>query len=243
MEGSLNVRWRHHDAVAEQSRALATEFYVQLAIVFLAYFVAGKLGQATTHVRSDYVGPVWPAFGVAVASTLAFGYRIWPALLASAFVVSLRGSVGPLTAVGQATSATLAAATAAYALRRIPQFDPRLPRLRDALAMIVLGAFGSALISSGIGIASLYIAGIQAYEGLPSGWLIYWLGDATGVLLVTPIVFTLPQLLRQGFRARIFEFSLLLALLTLACCALFGDWPIFPLHTHVLAFKIGRAHV
>lgn len=235
---ALPVRWRHHDDVAEESRALTTEFYVQLAVVFLAYFVAAKLGQATTSVRSDYVGPVWPAYGVAVASTLAFGYRIWPALLASAFVVSFRGSVGALTAFGQASGATLAAATAAYALHRIPQFDSRLPRLRDALGLIVLGGFGSAIVSSTIGIASLYFAGIQAYEGLPSGWLIYWLGDATGVLLVTPIVFTLPQLLRDTPRARLFEFSLLLALLTLACCALFGDWSIFPPHTHVLAFIV-----
>src|SRR5262249_19659686 len=60
--------------------------------------------------------------------------------------------------------------------------------------------------------------------------------DATGVLLVTPIVFTLPRLLRQASRSRIFELTLLLALLTLACCALFGDWPIFPVHIDVLGF-------
>src|SRR5262245_60244029 len=112
---SLSLRWRH-DSGTVGSGTFTTEFYVQLAVVFLAYFVAGKLGQATSHVRSDYVGPVWPAYGVAVASTLAFGYRVWPALLASAFVVSFRGSVGPLTAFGQAAGATLAAATAGFAL-------------------------------------------------------------------------------------------------------------------------------
>jgi signal transduction histidine kinase len=235
---SLTLWWRHEDDASAGSRALATEFYVQLAVVFLAYFVAGKLGQTTTHVRSNYVGPVWPAYGVAVASMLAFGYRIWPVLLASAFVVSFHDSVGPFTAFGQAAGATLAAAAATFMLHRMPQFDPRLPRLRDALGMIVLGAFASALVSSIIGITSLYLAGIQAYSGLGSGWLIYWLGDATGVLLITPIVFTLPELFRNASRARLFEFALLLALLTLACGALFGDWPIFPVHTHVLAFIV-----
>ena len=234
---SLTLWWRH-DGAAEGSRALSAEFYVQLLVVLLAYFVAGKLGQATTHVRSDYVGPVWPAYGVAVASMLAFGYRVWPALLASAFVVSFRGSVGPLAAFGQAAGATLAATAAAYMLQRLPEFDTRLPRLRDALGMIVLGAFASALVSSIVGILSLYLAGIQAYSGLMSGWLIYWLGDATGVLLVTPIVFTLPQLLRHASRARLIEFAVLLALLTLACFALFGDWPIFPDHMHVLALIV-----
>src|SRR5215475_6314241 len=100
---SLTVWWRHErqtDA-PPQLRVPTADFYFQLAIVFLAYVVAGKLGQTTSHIRSDYVGPVWPAFGVALASTLGFGYRIWPALLASAFVVSLHGSVTPITAFGQ----------------------------------------------------------------------------------------------------------------------------------------------
>jgi signal transduction histidine kinase len=236
---SLTGRWRDAgaDAVA-RSRAITGDFYIQLAAVFLAYFVAGKLGQMTSNVRSAYVGPVWPAYGVALASVLAFGSRIWPALAASAFVVSLHGSVTPITASGQAAGATLAAMAGAWLLHRIPQFDPELPRLRDALSLIVLGGFGSALVSSAIGITSLYLAGIQAYSGLPSGWLIYWLGDATGVLLVTPIVFTLPRLLRNASRPRLFQLALLLALLTLACCAVFGDWPIFPIHTHVLAFVV-----
>ena len=48
-----------------------------VAIVFLAYFVAGKLGQATTNIRSSNLGPVWPAYGVAVAALLLCGYRVW----------------------------------------------------------------------------------------------------------------------------------------------------------------------
>jgi signal transduction histidine kinase len=235
---SLRLRRRHTDDVADVARAPTTDFYIQLVLVFLAYFVAGKLGQATSNVRSDYVGPVWPAYGVALSCVLAFGYRIWPGLAVSAFVVSLHGAVTAPTAAGQAAGATLAAVAGTWMLRRIPRFDCRLPRLRDALAMIVLGAFGSALVSSTIGISSLYIAGFQAYSGLPSGWLIYWLGDATGALLVTPIVFTLPRLVRNASRARLFELALLLALLTLACCAVFGDLPIFPAHMDVLAFIV-----
>jgi signal transduction histidine kinase len=232
--------WGRHDrrTRSDSARALADDFYFQLAIVFLAYLAAGKIGQTTTSVRSDYVGPVWPAFGVALASTLGLGYRIWPALLASGFVVSLHGSVTPPTAFGQAAGATLAAMAGAWMLRRIPDFDPRLPRLRDALGLIVIGGFGSALVSSTIGISALYLAGFQSYSRLPAGWLIYWLGDATGVLLVTPIVFTLPRLLRQATRAQMLELGLLLSLITLVGCAVFGDWPIFPVQTHVLAFIV-----
>ncbi len=235
-----------HDGVPDsrsaqtQSRAVAftTGYLLPLLVVFLAYFIAGRLGQATSSIRSSNLGPVWPAYGIALASLLAYGYRVWPAVFVSAFVIAMEGAVPPLGAAGQASGATLAAITGTYLLRRIPHFHPSLSRLRDALGLIVLGAFGSALVSSVIGIGSLYATGIQPYSGLPAAWLIYWMGDSTGVLLVTPLVFTLPALLRTAARQRTVQLIALLTLLTAACFLIFGDLPVFPIHLHVLAFAI-----
>src|ERR1051326_6512533 len=86
-------------------------FLFHLLLVFLGYFIAGKLGQATTNIRSSNLGPVWPAYGIALAVFLKYGSRVWPAMIASAFLVALEGSVPPLAAAGQATAATVAAAT------------------------------------------------------------------------------------------------------------------------------------
>src|ERR1700751_914097 len=65
------------------------------------------------------------------------------------------------------------------------------------------GLLGSALLSASIGTSVLYATQVHAYSGLGSAWLIYWLGDATGVLLVTPIALTLPRFLRIRDQARI----------------------------------------
>jgi len=228
---------RLRSAVLEWSRDVATrEFLIQLLTVFIAYFVAGKLGQATTNIRSSNLGPVWPAYGVALAVFLKYRYRVWPALISSAFLVALQGSVPSLGAAGQATAATVAAATGSWLLRRIPNFDPTLPRLRDALGLIVLGAFGSACLSSLFGILSLYATGIQPYSGIESAWLIYWLGDSTGVLLVTPLVFTLPQLLAIRRGARIAELVALVAVTAFGGFIVFGDF--FPVHLDVFAFGL-----
>jgi PAS domain S-box-containing protein len=235
---SREDRLRRRAATADgRTDVLSTGFIVSLVSVFLAYFIAGKLGQATSNIRSSNLGPVWPAYGVAVAAFLAYGYRIWPAVAASAFLVATQGSVSAVAAAGQATGATLGAASGMYLLRSIPGFDPSLSRLRDALGLIVFGAFGSALVSSVIGVTSLYATGIQAYSGLPSAWLIYWLGDSTGVLLMTPLVFTLPGLLRLPWRALV-ELAALLTLLSVACSIVFGDWALLPVHFHVLAFVV-----
>jgi PAS domain S-box-containing protein len=206
-------------------------------IVFLAYWIAGELGQATTNIRSSNLGPVWPAFGIALAAVLACGPRVWPAITASAFTIAASSSVPLQAAAGQAFGATVAVLIGAALLRRIPSFDPSLSRLRDALGLIVGGAFGSALVSASIGTLSLFAFQVQPYSGLESAWLIYWLGDSTGVLLVTPLVFTLPRLIgRMRVRKRVS--AALLTLLLAACLLVFADLPLFSVRLHVLAFAV-----
>lgn len=218
--------------------AITASLLGQLAIVFVAYFIAGKLGQATTNIRSSNLGPVWPVYGIALAAFLAYGYRVWPAVAISAFLVAVSGSVSPLGAAGQALGAVAATLTGTFFLRRIPHFDPELSRLRDALGLIVIGAFGSALISASIGVFSLYATQLHAYSGLPSAWLIYWLGDSTGVLLITPVVFTIRNLFELPSRRHLIEFVALMTLVAVACAVIFGDWPLFPVRLHVLAFAV-----
>jgi PAS domain S-box-containing protein len=233
-----SLRSRLPRVTPEDAARIVTEFLVPLIAVLLAYYVAGRAGQATTSIRSSNLGPVWPAYGIALAAFLAYGSRVWPAVAAGAFLVAVHTSVSAFAAAGQAAGATAGALIGAFVLQRSPRFDPSLPRLPDALGLIVFGAFGSALVSSLVGVSSLYASGIQPYSGLAPAWLIYWLGDSTGVLLVTPLVFTLPRLLRRSSRSRLLELALLLALLTAACSVVFGDLPFFPIRLHVLAFAV-----
>jgi len=213
-------------------------YLVQIAVVFLAYVLAGKLGQATANIRSSNLGPVWPAFGVALAAVLLCRSRIWVGIVSAAFLVAYSSPVPHIAAAGQAAGSTLAAVTGAYFLRRIAKFDLSLSRLRDAIGLIVLGAFGSAVVSASIGVTVLYAAHVQAYSGLGSAWLIYWLGDANGVLLVTPLVLAFPALLRIRARGHIAEFSALLLLLAAACFMICGNLALTPVRLDVLAFAI-----
>ncbi|MGC1906085.1 MAG: MASE1 domain-containing protein, partial [Candidatus Acidiferrum sp.] len=188
-----------------------------------AYFIAGKLGQATANLRSSNLGPVWPAYGVAVAAILLCGYRVWIGIAGAAFLVAFLSPVPLLAAAGQAAGATVAALTGVFLLRRVARFDASLSRLRDALALIVFGALGSTIVSASAGVSALYATHVQAYSGLGSAWTIYWLGDSTGVLLVTPLVLTFPRLLKIRPWARVAEFVVLLVVLTAICIIIFGN--------------------
>jgi PAS domain S-box-containing protein len=166
------------------------------------------------------------------------GYRIWPAIALGSFLIAFFSPVTHLAAVGQSAGATLAAFSGAFLLERVAKFDKSLSRLRDALALVVLGALGSALVSASIGTSVLYATQVHAYSGLLAAWLIYWLGDATGVLLITPLVLTLPSFLRSQHRARSTELAVLFVLLTAECFLIFGDPGLIPVRLHVLAFAV-----
>jgi PAS domain S-box-containing protein len=213
-------------------------YLAQIAIVFAVQFAAGKLGDALQIINSGGIGPVWPASGVALASLLLFGYRVWPGVAAGAFLLGLLSPISLVAAVVYGIGTALAALTGAFLLRRIAKFHPSLSRLRDALALIVLGALGSAVVSASIGVSVLYAAHVRGWSGFGRAWVIYWFGDSMGVLLVTPLVLTASNLLRIRPRARIAEFAALLLLLTLACFIVFGDLPLIPVKLHVLAFAV-----
>src|SRR5437588_12419145 len=115
------------------------KYLALIALVLVSYFLAGKLGQVTTAIRSGNIGPVWPAFGVALAAVLLFGYRVWPGIFLGVFLADVLSPVPAVAALGQALGATLAAVGGAFSLRRVAGFESSFSHLRDALAMIVLG--------------------------------------------------------------------------------------------------------
>src|SRR2546429_8281916 len=173
------------DRVAEatDTRLLSSTFrqpyLVQFTVFLVAYCIAGKLGQATANIRSSNLGPVWPAYGIALAAFLVCGYRVWLGVAAGAFLVAFFSPVSHLAALGQAVGATSGATTGAFLLRRIANLHPSLSRLSDALSLIALGGFGSAIVSASIGVSVLYATHVRAYSGLGAAWLVYWLGEAT----------------------------------------------------------------
>jgi PAS domain S-box-containing protein len=154
----------------------------------------------------------------------------------AAFVIAFLSPEPYLTALGQAAGATLAAVAGTFVLHRFAKFDNSLSRLRDALALVLLGGLGSAVVSASIGVSVLHNSHVYAYSGLGSAWLIYWLGDSTGVLLVTPLALTLPNLRRIRGWSRLAELIGLLLLLTGACMIVFNNLPVVPVR--MMAFGI-----
>ena len=225
-----------HNQASEQR--VSRGYLIQIVLVFIAYLVAGKLGQATTNIRSSNLGPVWPAYGVALAAILICGYRVWLGVAAGAFLVAFFSPVAHVAALGQAAGATIAAVTGAFLLHRFTNFDRSLSRLSDAFSLIALGGLSSAIVSASIGVLVLYATGVHAYSGWGAAWVIYWLGDATGVLLITPLALRFTDFSELRDRGRITELAILLLLLAATSFVIFSDLHSIPVKLHLMAFAV-----
>jgi signal transduction histidine kinase len=133
---------------------------------------------------------VWAPTGLALAAMLVLGYGAWPGVAVGAFTVNLWSGAPLLAAAGVATGNVLEAVVGVWLLRRIPGFDPALPRVRDVIPLIVLGAGVASTVSATVGVTSLHLGRVIPLEQLGLTWTSWWLGDATGALIVAPIVLT-----------------------------------------------------
>lgn len=185
-----------------------TAYLTQLVLVLVAYFVVGVVGLAVPF-TSGNVSPVWPASGVALGAILLVGYRIWPAIALAAFLVNLLTPIPPVAALGIAVGNTIGPLIGARLLRRFTSFQPSLTHLRDVLTLIVFGALGGTAISATIGSLTLSLTPVNPWSSFGTAWLIWYLGDAMGVLIVTPLLLTFAGLRSIRKRHQIFNLTAL----------------------------------
>nr|WP_053748836.1 MASE1 domain-containing protein [Streptomyces sp. MMG1533] len=166
-------------------------YAVQTLAVAACYFAAGRLGlMRRLVVQGAVVTPIWPPTGVAVACLLIFGLRSLPGIILGVLFV-----VMSITSLQPAVIGTLAGNTAgpvcAYLMLRRVGFRTDLGRLRDGVALVFLGALAGMLISATVGVGVLVLLDELDAPGFLPVWLAWWVGDAMGVLIVTPILLLL----------------------------------------------------
>jgi diguanylate cyclase (GGDEF)-like protein len=162
-----------------------------LALVTIAaiYVALAKFG-FTMAFPAEQVTLVWPPTGFALAILLLYGRRLWPAIFAGAFLANVTSHEPLAAAVAIAAGNTAEAVLAAWLIARYTPLGDSLGRMRQALGLVVFGAAASTIVSATIGVTSLCLGGVQPWSAFGALWWTWWLGDATGDLLVAPLLLT-----------------------------------------------------
>lgn len=171
-----------------------TGYAAQLFGVTLGYVALGLWGLGYASLQ-PIVSLVWPASGLALAALLLGGFKLWPGVAMGAYVVNLNTGIGVAPSAIIAAGNTLEAIVAWHLLTRHMKFDSDLGHTRDVFALL-LAAMLAPLVAATLGsqVYGLILHGPQTVHA----WLGWWMGDMTGILLVTPLILVwrnpLPQL-------------------------------------------------
>jgi diguanylate cyclase (GGDEF)-like protein len=197
-----------------------------LAGLGAVYFVAAKLGLRLAFMHASAT-PVWPNTGLALATMLILGARVWPAVLVGAFLANLTTVGSVATSLGIAAGNTLEALVGAYLVTRFASGRRAFEREGDVVKFIVLAGVLSTTVSAIFGVTSLALGGFARWADYGWIWLTWWLGDAVGNLVVAPVAllwYARPRV--RWPRGRALEVAALLVGLGLAGLMVFGG--LFP---------------
>jgi PAS domain S-box-containing protein len=203
---------------------------VTFASLVAVYFASGKLGLSLAFVHESATA-VWPPSGIALAALLVLGLRVWPALLAGAFLVNITTSGDLPSSIAIAAGNTLEGIVAAWLVMRYANGRRAFERAVDILRFTVFGAIAAPVIAATVGTTALVAFGLAARADYASIWGTWWCGDAVGAIVFPPLILLWPSSARAiQVRARPIEGAALALTTGLVSAAIFGDTPLGRLH-------------
>jgi signal transduction histidine kinase/integral membrane sensor domain MASE1 len=175
-------------ATLRGSRGGRVALYVgSVALVACAYYLAGRLGLELAYLDGA-VAVLWPPAGLALAVLFLYGVRLWPGIVIGDLLLADFST--PLgTVLGQTVGNTLAVVLAALLLRRLTGGRGGLARTFDVLAFVIC-ALVAATVSAAFGPTSLRLGDVIAADELGRVFRTWTLSDASGVLVVAPLLLT-----------------------------------------------------
>jgi len=165
---------------------IGREVAIGVALVGV-YVVAGKLGLRLAFANPSAT-PVWPTTGIALVALLVLGYRATPAIFLGAFLVNFTTAGTVATSLGIALGNTLEGVVGAYLVTRFAGGREAFARAGDIVRFTALAALFSTTVSATFGVATLALGGFAPRAAVGSIWLTWWLGDASGNLIVAPLL-------------------------------------------------------
>jgi PAS domain S-box-containing protein len=161
-----------------------------------AYVLGCGFAQALAIVPGTGIS-IWPPSGLFIATLLLTSRQSWPWWILGGCLAEMLSNflwfdspwpAAFLIYVGNALEAVIGA----WLVRRVLSQPVRLETLQEVLAFIFLGAGIAPVAAATVGSATLAWFGMQS-QSFAGAWPLWWIGDATGVLIVAPLALVVFQ--------------------------------------------------
>ncbi len=202
-------------------RQLVMHPMIAALITGIGYLAGAWIGSTFT-ITSTGIAVLWPANAVLLSAFLLRPKSEWWLLAVVAFAAELivSGTRFPLWAAAGFGVVNLSEAMlAAYLILRWSGASFAFDRINNAARFLLFGPVVSSALAALAG-AWIYVLLQQDSSAYLSHWRLWWLGDALGLLLLTPLLIGIVHFLKDGLPVvswrRFGEFLLLCLLLLLA---------------------------
>ncbi|MFZ5755552.1 MAG: MASE1 domain-containing protein [Pseudomonadota bacterium] len=164
----------------------ARQDLVPVLVLALLYFAGGCFGLAMP-VTAGPASLIWPPAGIAVAALLLFGTRLWPGIWLGAFAVNLTLDLPLVTVLIIATGNTLEALLARWLLGTGNNHTGQFSMVRRTRVFILPTTVVAPLVAASFGTLA-HVLTDHTFDDAARVFLLWWLGDLMGMLLITPIL-------------------------------------------------------
>ena len=203
-------------------------------LIAIVYFATAELGLSLASVHEN-VTPVWPPTGIAIASLLIFGLRVWPGVFLGALAANILTSLPLASTLGIAVGNTLEAVVAWSLLQRSKGWRKSFDSVGDVLTFVVYATVLAPLVSATIGNLSVCFGDPSLWPRFWNLWLTWWMGDGFGALIVSPLLLSW-SMSRRIDRRDIPEIAGLFVSLLIVVLIVFAGWFPGPVKTYPLAY-------
>ncbi|MCB9800134.1 MAG: CHASE domain-containing protein [Candidatus Omnitrophica bacterium] len=205
-------------------------FFYKNITVCAVYYILGKLALLIA-IPPGYATAIWPAAGAALAMMIQWGNGIWPGIWLGSFLMNVSTGLGAhsetswlITLVVPAmigSGAVLEALIGKTLLRRFLKHPYDLISWQDILRFVFWGSVVACVINPTIGCYVLQTNSFIPPNRFVDHWFVWWLGDAVGVMIFTPLVLAFIGTPRKVWRSRRLALGISLSLACISLTVIF----------------------
>jgi diguanylate cyclase (GGDEF)-like protein/PAS domain S-box-containing protein len=163
-----------------------TAYLIQFSLTALAYYVLAVIS-LTFAVKPGIASPLWLPSAIALCACLVWGLQMAPAVLVASALGAWTAGAPPWSSVVSGLGCGLEAITATVLVERFYQRRLDFIYHQNVFKFVGIAAVSSAVAAS-LGTLSILLTNPMQTSMVGVGWLTWWLGDASGMLIGVPLM-------------------------------------------------------